>query len=76
MFTKTLRQASCALFLLGMLPGAAVAALLAGDFSPAGRLPLTFYQSIDQLPAFDDYTMSKRTYRYFAGEPLYPFAHG
>ena len=56
--------------------GTAVAALLAGDFSPAGRLPLTFYKSIDQLPAFDDYSMSKRTYRYFTGEPLYPFGYG
>jgi beta-glucosidase len=56
--------------------GTAVAALLAGDFSPAGRLPLTFYKSVDQLPAFDDYSMSKRTYRYFTGEPLYPFGYG
>jgi beta-glucosidase len=56
--------------------GTAVAALLAGDFSPGGRLPVTFYQSVDQLPAFDDYSMSKRTYRYFAGEPLYPFGYG
>ncbi len=56
--------------------GTAVAALLAGDFSPAGRLPLTFYKSVEQLPPFDDYSMSKRTYRYFDGEPLYPFGHG
>jgi beta-glucosidase len=56
--------------------GTAVAALLAGDFSPGGRLPLTFYKSVDQLPPFDDYTMSKRTYRYFTGEPLYPFGYG
>jgi beta-glucosidase len=56
--------------------GSAVAALLAGDFSPAGRLPVTFYKSVDQLPPFDDYSMSKRTYRYFAGEPLYPFGYG
>jgi beta-glucosidase len=56
--------------------GTAVAALLAGDFSPGGRLPVTFYASADQLPAFDDYSMSKRTYRYFAGEPLYPFGYG
>jgi beta-glucosidase len=56
--------------------GTAVAALLAGDFSPAGRLPLTFYKSVDQLPPFDDYSMSKRTYRYFTGEPLYPFGYG
>jgi beta-glucosidase len=56
--------------------GTAVASLLAGDFSPAGRLPLTFYKSVDQLPSFDDYSMSKRTYRYFGGEPLYPFGYG
>jgi len=56
--------------------GTAVAALLAGDFSPAGRLPVTFYQSVAQLPPFDDYSMAKRTYRYFAGEPLYPFGYG
>jgi beta-glucosidase len=56
--------------------GTALAALLAGDFSPAGRLPVTFYKSVDQLPPFDDYSMSKRTYRYFDGEPLYPFGYG
>jgi beta-glucosidase len=56
--------------------GTAIAGLLAGDFSPAGRLPVTFYKSVDQLPAFDDYSMSKRTYRYFDGEPLYPFGYG
>ncbi len=56
--------------------GNAVAELLAGDFSPAGRLPVTFYKSAAQLPAFDDYSMAKRTYRYFGGEPLYPFGYG
>src|SRR5882724_7233150 len=56
--------------------GTAVGALLAGDFSPGGRLPVTFYASADQLPPFDDYSMSKRTYRYFAAEPLYPFGYG
>jgi beta-glucosidase len=56
--------------------GTAVAQLLAGDFSPAGRLPVTFYKSVEQLPPFDDYSMSKRTYRYFADEPLYPFGFG
>jgi beta-glucosidase len=56
--------------------GTAVAEALAGDFSPAGRLPVTFYKSVDQLPAFDDYSMAKRTYRYFEGEPLYPFGYG
>lgn len=56
--------------------GAAVARLIAGDYSPAGRLPMTFYRSVDQLPAFSDYTMKGRTYRYFKGEALYPFGYG
>ncbi len=56
--------------------GTAVAEALAGDFSPAGKLPLTFYKSVDQLPSFDDYNMKGRTYRYFTGEPLYPFGYG
>ncbi len=56
--------------------GTAVAGLLAGDFSPAGRLPVTFYRSVDQLPPFDDYSMANRTYRYFKGDPLYPFGYG
>jgi beta-glucosidase len=56
--------------------GTAVAQALAGDFSPAGRLPVTFYKSVDQLPPFEDYSMAKRTYRYFDGEPLYPFGYG
>jgi len=56
--------------------GAAVAGLLAGDFSPAGRLPVTFYRSADDLPPFGDYAMKGRTYRYFKGPVLYPFGHG
>ena len=56
--------------------GTAVAEAIAGDFSPGGRLPVTFYKSIDQLPAFEDYSMARRTYRYFDGEPLYPFGYG
>ena len=56
--------------------GEAVASLLAGDFSPAGRLPVTFYKSLDQLPPFGDYAMANRTYRYFTGEALYPFGYG
>jgi beta-glucosidase len=56
--------------------GTAVAEALAGDFSPGGRLPVTFYKSLDQLPPFEDYSMTKRTYRYFDGEPLYPFGFG
>jgi beta-glucosidase len=56
--------------------GAAVADVLFGDYNPAGRLPVTFYKSADQLPAFNDYSMRGRTYRYFTGEPLYPFGYG
>ncbi|ESQ78979.1 glycoside hydrolase family 3 C-terminal domain-containing protein [Asticcacaulis sp. YBE204] len=56
--------------------GRAIANLIAGDFSPAGRLPLTFYKSADQLPPFKDYSMNGRTYRYFTGEALYPFGYG
>jgi beta-glucosidase len=56
--------------------GHAVAGLIAGDYSPAGRLPVTFYKSADQLPAFTDYSMKGRTYRYFGGEALYPFGYG
>ncbi len=56
--------------------GTAVADMLAGDFSPGGKLPVTFYKSVDQLPPFDNYDMKGRTYRYFAGEPLYPFGYG
>ena len=56
--------------------GTAVAEALAGDFSPSGKLPITFYKSVDQLPPFADYAMKGRTYRYFTGEPLYPFGYG
>ncbi|HYC96397.1 glycoside hydrolase family 3 C-terminal domain-containing protein [Brevundimonas sp.] len=56
--------------------GRAVAELIAGDFSPSGRLPVTFYRSADDLPPFTDYSMRGRTYRYFAGAPLYPFGYG
>ena len=56
--------------------GAAIADVLFGDYNPAGRLPVTFYKSVDQLPPFDDYAMDGRTYRFFKGEPLYPFGHG
>ena len=60
----------------GMEGGRAVADILFGDVSPAGKLPLTFPKSLDQLPAFDDYSMRGRTYRYMAEEPLYPFGFG
>jgi beta-glucosidase len=56
--------------------GTAVAETLSGRNNPAGRLPVTFYQNVDQLPPFDDYSMKGRTYRYFAGRPLYPFGYG
>jgi beta-glucosidase len=56
--------------------GAALADVLFGDYNPAGRLPVTFYKSVDQLPPFNDYRMQGRTYRYFKGEPLYPFGFG
>ena len=56
--------------------GQAVAELLAGDFSPSGRLPLTFYRSVEQLPPFEDYGMQGRTYRWFKGEVSFPFGHG
>ena len=56
--------------------GAAIAQTIAGDNNPSGRLPLTFYKGVDQLPPFEDYSMSNRTYRYFTGKPLYPFGYG
>jgi beta-glucosidase len=60
----------------GQQGGNAVADVLFGDANPAGRLPVTFYESVGQLPPFADYAMEGRTYRYFRGEPLYPFGHG
>ena len=56
--------------------GAAVAETLSGHNNPAGRLPVTFYTGVSQLPAFEDYSMKGRTYRYFDGTPLYPFGYG
>jgi beta-glucosidase len=56
--------------------GTAVAQTLAGVNNPAGRLPVTFYKGVDQLPAFEDYSMKNRTYRYFEGQPLYAFGYG
>jgi len=60
----------------GQQGGNAVADVLFGDYSPAGRLPVTFYRSVEQPGDFNDYCMEGKTYRYFRGEPLYPFGHG
>src|SRR5690606_36141819 len=60
----------------GQSAGTAIADVLFGDYNPAGRLPVTFYKSVDDLPPFDDYSMANRTYRYFSGEPLYGFGYG
>jgi len=60
----------------GEAAGTAVADVLFGDYNPAGRLPVTFYKSVGQLPSFSDYRMEGRTYRYFKGDPLYPFGYG
>jgi len=49
---------------------------LFGDYNPAGRLPVTFYRNVSQLPDFEDYNMTGRTYRYMTQEPLFPFGHG
>jgi beta-glucosidase len=56
--------------------GTAIAETLAGDTNPAGRLPLTFYSSLSQVPPFEEYSMHGRTYRYFADKPLYGFGFG
>jgi len=60
----------------GQAAGTAIAEVLFGDYNPAGRLPVTFYRSVDQIPPFSDYDMEGRTYRYFHGSPLFPFGHG
>jgi beta-glucosidase len=60
----------------GQAAGSAIADVLFGDYNPAGRLPVTFYKSTNDLPDFHDYSMRNRTYRYFTGEPLYPFGYG
>ena len=60
----------------GELGGQALAEVLFGDFNPSGKLPVTFYKSTNDLPDFLDYKMKNRTYRYFTGEPLFPFGYG
>ena len=69
-------QAILQLWYPGARGGRAVAELLFGDCSPSGKLPVTFYRSVDELPAFEDYSMKGRTYRYMTGEALYPFGYG
>ncbi len=63
-------------FYPGEKTGTAIADLLWGEFSPSGRLPVTFYPSLEGLPAFDDYSMKNRTYKYYEGDPVYAFGHG
>jgi beta-glucosidase len=73
-------QANLSAILMSWYPGqrggTAVGEALFGDVNPGGRLPVTFYTADQAMPAFDDYTMEGRTYRYFRGTPLYPFGHG
>jgi len=63
-------------FYPGEATGTALTRLLFGDYSPSGRLPVTFYKSVNDIPDFKNYDMEGRTYRYFKGEPLYPFGYG
>lgn len=60
----------------GQAGGEALADVLFGDYNPGGRLPVTFYGSLEELPPFEDYAMEGRTYRFFRGQPLFPFGHG
>ncbi|MDR0635499.1 MAG: glycoside hydrolase family 3 C-terminal domain-containing protein [Treponema sp.] len=63
-------------FYPGAMGGRAIAEALFGEFSPSGKLPLTCYKNTADIPAFTDYNMANRTYRYYKGEPLYPFGYG
>ena len=71
---------SCDAILQAWYPGEeggnALASILMGDVAPSGKLPLTFYRSVDDLPDYEDYSMKGRTYRFFEGTPLFPFGHG
>jgi beta-glucosidase len=60
----------------GQQGGNAVADVIFGDYNPAGRLPVTYYKSVDQIPAFENYDMKGKTYRFFTKDPLYPFGYG
>jgi beta-glucosidase len=60
----------------GQSAGTAIADILSGAYNPSGRLPVTFYTGLKDLPAFEDYSMANRTYRYYTGKPLYPFGYG
>jgi beta-glucosidase len=60
----------------GQAAGEAIADVIFGDYNPGGRLPVTFYKSVSDLPPFEEYKMENRTYKYFKGEPLFPFGYG
>jgi beta-glucosidase len=75
-FDPSLADAALLAWYYGQRGGEAVAEVLLGEVSPAGRLPVTFYHSERDLPAFGDYGMDGRTYRYFEGTPLFAFGHG
>ena len=60
----------------GQFGGQAIAEAIFGEFSPSGKLPITFYKDMSQIPAFDDYDMENRTYKFFKGKPMYPFGYG
>jgi beta-glucosidase len=60
----------------GQAGGLAVAKIISGQVNPGGRLPLTFYRNVSELPPFDDYSMQNRTYRYYTGKPVFPFGYG
>jgi beta-glucosidase len=79
MSVNSVQQKASAILLAGyggQQGGNAVADVLFGDYNPAGRLPVTYYKSIDQIPAFENYDMKGKTYRFFTQEPLYPFGYG